>query len=356
VSTTELDAIVKREMSRLHIPGLAVGVLSGSEIVYENYIGLADSRNAVPVTSRTTFPLASISKQFTASAVLILMQDGHLDLDWPLASAIPDVSFPVSWTPITIRTLLNQTSGLPNFMAFIGLSPITRGHHKKRTAQEVVDIIRGKPLHFSPGEKFGYSNTNYYFLAEVIRAVSGQVCEDFLQARIFQPLSMCTTTTLDMLTSRENQATRYSKIGPFPLINRINVHPSIYNGSGGLESTLKDMLTWNIALNGEFPLSSATKSLMWSAPKMAKQGPRNYGFGWLVEETHPYDLVWHNGMIPGGAMCWMGRYRTTGLAVVALSNYADISNRNYPMQFAQMCKKVADNFHTNKLKGAIAIM
>ena len=181
-----MDDLLTAEIQKRHLPGLSVAVVRDGEIIKTAAYGLADLELDVPATPKTVFQIQSITKTFTAAAILLLAEEGKLALDDPVAKHLEGT--PDSWKGITIRHLLNHTSGIKDF-----INDATASLRLEVTEEEVLRATASRPLNFPPGERWAYSNTNYHLLAMIIRKLSGQWYGDFLRERIFVPLGMTDT-------------------------------------------------------------------------------------------------------------------------------------------------------------------
>jgi D-alanyl-D-alanine carboxypeptidase len=275
-----VDDIVLREMSVQHIPGLALAVMRDGKVLRFGGYGESNTESRMPVTAKTAFAIASISKQFLAAGIMILVQDGKIALDDTVPRFLPDA--PVGWRAIAIRELLSHTSGLVSD---------TPGENRFET-QLPLDAIHAAyavPLSSRPGQKWQYSNLGYYVLAEIISRSSGQVWSDFMAHRVFGPLGMSSTRTTD--STVPDRAIGYEWDGKH--LNRARewgLRPS-----GAYLSNVEDMAKWDAALIGVFPLSSASKRTMWTAVSQPTGNSFGYGFGWVVDTRAGKRVIWHSG-------------------------------------------------------------
>lgn len=186
--SNDLDAYVRSQMTARHIPGLSLAVVRRGKIVKATGYGVADIEHAVTATSSTVYELASMTKQFTAMAVMMLVREGKISLDDPIARYVPQV--PGAWHGVTIRRLLNHTSGIPNHT---DLPVILNDESKDYTPSEMLAIIPGLPVKFNPGEKWEYNDSGYFLLGLAVEKASGVPYEQFVRERIFRPLGMAST-------------------------------------------------------------------------------------------------------------------------------------------------------------------
>ena len=201
-----VDDYLKGEMARRHIPGMTVAVVRDGKVVKSQGYGLADVELSLPATAETIYPLGSISKQFTATGIMLLVQAGKVGLDDPLRKYIP--SLPEAWHKITVRTLLNQTSGIPEWVPNLSKDPVLKTY----TLTEIVRHAASKPLAFTPGTRFGYSNTNYNLLAGIIEKAAGKPYGSFLQEHLFKPLGMDATGVYDPQVIVKSRSAGYDRL------------------------------------------------------------------------------------------------------------------------------------------------
>ena len=239
VDSAKVDAVFKGWTS--NTAGCAVGVGVGGRSVLEKAYGMADLEHDVANKADTIFEAGSVSKQFTAAAILLLARDGKLSIDDPVRKYVPEL--PDYGTPLTIRHMLNHTSGLRDWGSLAGIAGWPRGTRVHTHAHVVEILSRQRGLNFTPGTRYSYSNSGYNLSAVIVSRVSGMPFAEFSQKRIFQPLGMTRTSWRDDYTRvLKDRAIAYSGGGtslrqdmPFE-----NVH-----GNGGLLTTVGDLLKWN---------------------------------------------------------------------------------------------------------------
>lgn len=307
-----IDDYIKGEMERRHIPGLALAVARNGKIVKLRGYGVANLEHDVPVTPDTVFELASVTKQFTASAVMLLVEEGKVQLDDPVAWHLPRA--PETWKKITVRHLLTHTSGLPgleaNFKALWA-----GGVRLNYTTAQLFDAAAKDELSFPAGERFQYSDAGYFLLGMIIESASGQRYRDFLDERFFKPLGMTATSVLDHARILKHRAAGYTlRDGQLVNIRRVvQIElPSHY----GVFSTVKDLVTWEAALAGGRILRPATLDQMWTPVRLNDGTTYPYGFGWFLGERRGHRWISHTG-ITGTEL---SRLPDDGLTVVVLTN------------------------------------
>lgn len=308
-----VDEYVKAEMAKRHIPGVAVAVIRDGKVTKAAGYGLANVELNVPASPQTVFQIQSITKTFTSTAILMLMEEGKLDLEDPVGKHLEGT--PDSWKPITLRHLLSHTSGIKDF-----INEPTASLRIDVTEEEVLKATAPRPLNFAPGEKYAYSNTNYHLLAMIIRKLTGKSYGDFLKERIFVPLGMTDTRIVSLKALIANRASGYVWNGR-ELRNGDYIAESILGyGGGGIVSTVADMAKWATALDGERLLKKSTVEKAWKPQKLNGGGESNYGLGWGLGSVNGRRWVGHSGAHATGFTSSLVKYRDDGLAVVVLTN------------------------------------
>lgn len=310
---TALEARIRARLESNNIPGATVAVVRRGDVLYVGTFGLADVESHTPVTDSTVFEIGSVTKQFAAAVTLQLVEEGALELDTPIHAFLDWL--PGEWRGVTVRQLLNHTSGIPDYEAIAGYGIYDR----RATAQEIVAIAQSRVVDFPPGSGFEYSNTGYYLLGLILESVEGRPLGRILERRIFTPLGMASTRMADPEAIIPNRARGYYQDRNRTLINIPASHPSATLAAGGLVSTVGDLARWDAALYGTAVVGEEMKRLMW-APTVLSGGRRvDYGFGWRLE---PYDgrtQRYHYGMTHG-FIANLTRLPDDDLTVIALAN------------------------------------
>ena len=313
-----VDSVVTAELRAQKIPGLSLGVMRRGKIVKAKGYGLASVELSVPVTPRSLFQTGSVGKQFTATAVMMLVEAGKIGLDDRIVQWFPEA--PVAWREITVRHLLTHTSGIPDY----GAEESTMGKgvvdfHRAYTEDELVRTFAALPLEFQPGDKWSYSNTGYVLLGALIRRVTGEFYGDYLQEHIFRPLGMTSTRIISETDIIPNRSAGYRLVGG-QIKNQEWVDPSLNTtADGALYSSVPDMAKWDEALYGEKLLKRASLEQMWTPGKLNDGKSYPYGFGWRVDSVNGHRRVWHSGAWQGFTMS-IQRYVNDGLTVVVFTN------------------------------------
>lgn len=281
-----MDQVVRASADADEFSG-AVLVAREGEILLDQGYGLADREWRIPNDGDTKFRLGSLSKQFTAVAVMLLNERGLVDLDAPVKRYLPDA--PATWDAVTVRHLLNHTSGVPNFTAF---SDFAAQKTLPATPASLIARFSGRPLDFQPGEGFAYSNSGYVLLSAIIEAASGQSYADFVNDNLFQPLGMADSGYDDHDAILPRRASGYTPTGS-GVANADYVDMTIPMGAGALYSTTHDLLKWEQGLFGGRVLNAASMTALTTPVR------NNYAMGLVVSQAEGRRLVWHNGAIEG---------------------------------------------------------
>ncbi|MEP6906974.1 MAG: serine hydrolase domain-containing protein, partial [Pseudoxanthomonas sp.] len=278
-----VDALMKAYVG--NAPGASLLVARDGQPILERSYGFANLEDHVPATSRTNYRLASVSKQFTAAAVLLLVEDGRLALDDSVRRWLP--SLPPVAQGISLRHLLVHGSGLIDYEDLMPMEPTAQVHDA-----DVLRLLEGEDrTYFPPGSGYRYSNSGYALLALVVERVSGLRFPVFLEQRIFKPLGMAGTLAyVEGGPAISHRAYGYSAMGTH-WERTDQSSTSAVLGDGGIYSSIHDLAKWDAALYDDRLLSDASRTLMFS-PLVATDDPEvRYGFGWRISRG----AVWHSG-------------------------------------------------------------
>lgn len=311
-----VDTFIQGEMERRKIPGVALAVVRDGKVIKQAAYGLANVELSVPVKPETVFPLASTTKPFAASAVLLLVQDGKITLDDPVLQHLPQL--PAAWKPVTIRHLLTHTSGLPDVAIKPGKPELIA-----TSLDEALQKLAEMPVLAEPGARWAYNQTNYVLLGMLIEKVSGVPFQEFIQQRIFQRLGMSSTTFGDATEVVPGRASSYERSPSGALAHRDLVFPPYVRMAAGVNSNLPDLLRWNAALQAGTLLKPELLTQMWTAVKLADgsvfrldKKTLGYGMGWVVNERPGHKSVGHSG----GNSTAYARFLDDGVTVILLHN------------------------------------
>ncbi len=290
---------------------MSVAVLRGDSVLLARGYGYANLELGVPASDSTVYQSGSIGKQFTATLVLMLVEQGRLRLDDPVLKYLPEGKS--RWQGVTVRHLLTHTSGIPDYTdSAVDL-------HREYTEDALVRLAASLPLAFTPGTRWSYSNTGYVLLGALIHRVTGAFYGDLLRERIFQPLAMTSARVISEADLVPNRAAGYRLVNG-AVKNQDWVSPSLNTtADGSLYLSLRDYMRWAIALDhGELP-DRAVLKMAWSPAPLDRKGEYPYGAGWFLLPQRDHVRISHTGSWQG-FQTGIQRYPEFGLTVVALAN------------------------------------
>ncbi len=311
----EVAQYVHAEMARQHIPGVALLVARKGEIVRAQGFGFANVELQVPVKPETLFQSGSVGKQFTATAIMMLVEQGKIGLDDSITKYFPEA--PPAWKPVTVRHLLTHTGGFTDY-------PKDFNFRKDYSEADLLKIVTGIPLAFTPGTRWSYSNLGYLTLGVLIHRVTGTFYGDVLQARIFRPLGMTTTRIMSEADIIPNRASGY-RLVKGELKNQEWVSPTLNTtADGSLYFSILDLARWDAALYTDKLLKRSSLEQMWTVARLNDGQPNSghYGFGWEIASSHGHRLIDHEGAWQG-FKTQISRYVDDKLTVVVLANLAE---------------------------------
>lgn len=308
-----VDDLVSDEIQKRHLPGLSLAVVRDGQIIKTAAYGLADLELGVPATPRTMFQIQSITKTFTSGAILLLADDGNLSLQDPVAKHLGGT--PDSWKDITLRHLLSHTSGIKDF-----INEPTASLRLDVTEEEVLRSLADRPLNFQPGERWGYSNSNYHLLAMIIRKLTGKGYGEFLRERIFIPLGMRETRILSLSEIIPNRASGYSWNGNAYEKGTFIAGSILSYGGGGILSTAPDLALWAQAMMSAKLLKPEAIAQAWTPVRLNNGKNADYGLGWGIGRVGGHRMVHHDGAHSSGFSSCLALYPEDHFAVVVLVN------------------------------------
>lgn len=319
-SPTSLDARITAAVTRMidaQLPvGAAVGVAKDGRLIFINAFGVRDLQTKAPVDQRTRFEIGSVTKQFTAAAILQLQEAGKLSIDDTLAKYFP--TFPHA-SEMSLRELLNQVSGLPDYLPETGVAVA----FSKPAAFDYV-ASRVKTLQFAPGTQWRYSNTNYWLLGQIVAKVSDQSYESYVREHLFAPAGMARSGFIEDEAQYHDLAKAYwrgengqQKLGVAP-----EIPESWAGGAGAIVSTVADLVKWDTALAAAKIVTAADYSIM-SSPGTLKGGKKtDYGMGLGINPLLGHKRIWHNGGTLG-SFTMNGTYPNDHLDIVVFESSVD---------------------------------
>ena len=311
-TTNKIDEYVQSEMTRQRIPGVSLAIVKNGEVVYAKGYGLANLEHNVAVKPETIFQSGSVGKQFTATAVMMLVEEGKINLEEKISKYLGPV--PDAWSNITVRQLLTHTSGLTDY-------PSDFDFRRDYTEDELLKRAQAIPPAFKPGEKWQYSNLAYVTLGILIHKVSGKFYGDFLQERVFKPLGMTTTRIISEVEIVQNRAAGY-RIVQNEIKNQNWVSPSLNTtADGALYFSVLDVAKWDAALYGERLLKKTSLDQMWTPVRLTNNKTYDYGFGWGIGRVNDHRIIEHGGAWQGFTS-YIARYVDDRITVIVLDNLA----------------------------------
>jgi CubicO group peptidase (beta-lactamase class C family) len=338
----QIDAIFSA-LGTAHEPGAAVLVIKDGRTVFRRGYGVTDLRTQRPISALTNFRLASVSKQFTAMAVMLLVHDGKLRYDQHLTDVFPD--FPEYGRGITIRNLLNHTSGLLDYEDLMDPTEANATGDNVQQIQDagVLDLLeRQTKTKFAPGTHWEYSNSGYVVLGLVVAKASGEPFAQFLHDRIFVPLKMTQTVAYQKgKNTVANRAFGHSRTGDqWQQTDQSGTSATL--GDGGIYTSLSDMARWDRALR-EHTLLSAAEMLPALTPVQTADhsvqepdgAPAAYGFGWFLNPYKGHARMWHYGESVGFRTS-IQRFLDDKLTVIVLCNRSDVDAAKLALQVADL--------------------
>ena len=303
-----VDEFVRAEMASQHIPGLELGVIRDNKVIIAKGYGLANVEDSLPATKETLFQICSMTKSFTATGIMMLVEDGKISLNDPITKWLPEL--PAQLGTVRIRHLLTHTSGIKDIFEDI---------YDTINSPEKLGLVRPNfRAESEPGAKFSYNNTGYHLLGLIIQSASGKSYGEFLDERIFRPLGMKITPSKEPRLPNSIRARGYSWEIDAPKFSSKG-KGNWATGAGGFASSISDLIKWNAALNSERLLKKSSLEQMWTQGTLNSGKRITHGFGWSVGK-----VIGH----AGGDIGWQSIFvrwpenqdKNDPLSVIVLSN------------------------------------
>ena len=314
-----IDSFILKTMTDAKVPGVSLAIVKDGRIVKMAGYGLSEIENSVRASPNSVYEIASLSKQFTATALMMLVEEGKVSVEDPVSKYFPDA--PATWSDMKVANLLNHSAGLQELVLDPKrLSSLAFIHY---TRDQQIHDIEASSLLFHPGDKMSYSNAGYELLAIIVEKASGKSFQDFVNERIFKPLNMNSTEFINLYSVIPHRANGYTiRAGHWAVWKMSQTLGSLdLNGFGGIESTVLDLASWEIALESGTLLKPESWQTLWTPrslntgqPVADYDGP--YGFGWHVNDLPIGHILEHTGHT-GTAML---RIPSQKLGVIILSN------------------------------------
>lgn len=325
----QADAIVAKDMAARHTPAASVAVIKDGKVVFEKSYGLASVELNVPATNATLYPLASTTKEFTAVAIMTLVEQGKIALDDPVRKYLPEL--PASWMPVTIRHCLSHTSGLPDNVVddTVNVLPLAG------TRADLMALLAGKPVK-APGASMTYNQTGYMLLGDIIASVSGMPYEKYIDDRLLKPLGITGLRWGDTWTLVPGRASLYTALQPTadhsklqldakgaPVFSTDGIHPfgskiatEWLLPAAGLSGNIEAMSTWENALWTGKIIKQESLALMAKPYVMTDGKTGDFGLA-LMHDSQQGHVTIHTG---GGAAVWITTIPDRHLTVIVLTN------------------------------------
>ncbi len=309
-----VDRLVREEMARGKIPGVAVAIVEHGRLVKAEGYGLANVEHQVPVRPDTIFQSGSLGKQFTAATVMTLVEEGKIGLEDSIAKYFPEA--PEPFRAITVRHLLTHTSGIPDYTE--GTIDLRRDY----TEDELAKMAFGLKLEFAPGSRWNYSNTGYLMLGVLVHRASGRFYGDVLRDRVFAPLGMKTARIISEEDIVPHRAAGYRLVDG-ELKNQEWVAPRLNTtADGSLYFTVLDLVAWDKGLRSQAVLKPESWAAIFQPVRLNSGRTFPYGFGWSIEEAGGQPLIEHGGSWQG-FRTHIARYLGDDVTIIVLANLAE---------------------------------
>jgi CubicO group peptidase (beta-lactamase class C family) len=317
-----IDSFMRAELARQRIPGISVAVLRGDSVLLARGYGLANVERHVPATDSTVYSVGSLTKPFTAAAIVLLSQQGKLRLDDPITKYLPEGAR--VWSGVTIRHLLTHTSGVPQ--------DTTLDYTRDYTEAELVRSA-AQALQFTPGALESYSSTGYSLLGVIVHRVTGEFWGDFVREQIFRPLGMRTARVNSDSVNVPNRAAAYYMVNDTLQIAE-RVSASINSMADCcLSFSVRDLARFAVGLNHAKPLGREGLHLSWTPVRLNNGGTYPYGLGWNIVEQRGYRRIGHSGAWSGFHATFQ-YYPDFDLTVIVLLNLGQANSEGIAVNLA----------------------
>lgn len=307
-----IDKYVAETMAQQSVPGIAIAIARDGKIIYAKGFGFADLENKIPFTPQTVSRIGSVSKTFTAAAVMQLVEQGKINLDAEVQTYMP--TFPKKKWPVTVRQLLCHQGGIRHYRGAEMLS-----NTRYDSVEAALAIFRDDDLINEPGTAFSYTTYGYNLLSRVVEAASGETFPDYLRRHIIEPLGLKQTYLDDKQRIIPGRARNYSKPKNGEIENVPQVDQSNKWGGGGLLSTVEDMIRYAHAYDSDRLLKAATIQQMFTAQKTRDGKATNYGLGWATANENGRRRIEHTGGSVGATSA-LSKYPDQGITIAVLVN------------------------------------
>lgn len=348
----ELDQFVAAQIKERKIPGLSIAVIRDGKIIKATGYGFANLELQAPATKDSVYEIGSISKQFASEALMLLVEDGKLNLDDPIRKYLP-ANAPETWQNITIRNLLNHTSGLKDWTEIKEFS-----YRREYSPEEFIDLVKGFPLGFQPGDNWLYSNTNLPLIGIIVERASGQSFEDLVNERVIKPLNFPSIRFKHQEDVVPDRATGYVlRNGVWK--NGEPFRPRVIAASGGILANVVDLARWwEAVMNGRVVKQSSLDQML-KPTKLNDGRSVAHGFAFFTDTFNGHNLIQHFGSTVGGFGSIVRYYPREKVTVAVIGNLEDggfgaeyiakrVADHYIPGAFADGIKEVIDSDQTAK--------
>jgi len=308
-----VDQYINSILKERNIPGAVVAVLKNGKVVKMKGYGVASVEFGVPVTTKTVFEIGSVTKQITAGAIMLLVEEGKVSLDGKISAYIPNT--PEQWKDVTVRHLLNHTSGIPSYSVLGGFELSLRMNR-----DDFVRKFSDLRLDFEPGTKYAYNNSGYNLLGYIIESQSGMSYWRFLEERIYKPLGIKTAGDRDPRFVIRNRAMGYEFING-SLTGRDGNLTDLF-AAGAIVMSIKDLVKWEGSLRGATLLKRESLNEMWTPLRFNDGREHPYGLGFRLSPVRETRLVAHSGQTAGFGTS-ISRFIDEDLTVIAITNLGE---------------------------------
>lgn len=309
-----VDARVEQFLRDHQVPGLSLAIVRAGAVVKSRGYGKASLELDAPATERTVYQIGSISKTFTAAAVMLLVGEGKLRLDDRVGAFVEEDALPRAIQDLTLERLISHTSGVRSFSEIESFS-----YRRDYRWPEFLKLVGSRPLDFEPGSRFHYSNSGPPLASLAVANAAGVPFERFVAERVFRPLGMDATRYEDEEAIVPERASGHRLING-ALRKGIPVRPKVIAASGGIVSNVLDLVRYDAALDGDRLLPQSTLKSMWTPVTLTDGQPSSYGLGWSLVPYQGHARVHHGGSTAGGFEASFMRFPELKLSVIVLSN------------------------------------
>jgi len=321
-ANTTVDAYVQSQLLAQSIPGLALVVLRNDQVIYAKGYGYANVEQAIPASTAQRFQIGSITKQFTAAAVMLLVEDGKMALDDKISKYLGTV--PTEWEPITVRQILTHTAG---FQQDVDNSVYQQADtHGAYTSDQMLAVLETYKPQTTPGATYAYSNLGYELMGIIIEKASGMFFGDLIQNRIFAPLGMSSARMIgfgDQSGTAMGYVMQNSHPAPLPMTAVTPGGQSWYlTGAGGIQMSADDLAKWDASLSTEKVLKKSSWDQILAPGALVQVGEGytiHYGLGWFLSDYNGHPKIYHSGGMPSFTTDYL-HYTNDKLSVIVLTN------------------------------------